>query len=715
MTFQNSNHRILFLTLIALAGTAVLLSRLHSYQIKQNEAFIEKLPKNHEVIIREPGIRGNITDRNGVILAKNKRNYEISFNLREVHQAYLADVKNNTTSAPSNLSTINDIVNLYLRPLLQAKTKHISKHQTKAINLDRPEKNIPGINAHYNTHGGLIPFTFRDDLSYDEFAYAAENNIFLPGVYISVRPQRTYPLGSLASHILGYVKPWAKGDVPVGFKHYIGDERGVNGVELTLDKELRGTEGIQRILRNPKGKTLSLIDRTRSGSGAQVTLTIDAELQYLTERVLRIAGRAAAVVMDPNTGEILAMASTPDYNPNHFIPKLDKNQNSLYKKNKARPFNNAAIQNFTPGSTFKLPTAVIACLHNQSNFSHFCKGYIQYGKIKCNCWLTSGHKRLELPAALQRSCNPYFMQLAAVIGQKKLVEGMTKLGFGVKTGIRLPTESAGILPGNAIWRRKNRNKILTPAISGMTTIGQADSECSPLQMVTLVSAIANNGKLYQPRIIKQTNHPIKRQSIADKPKIKLDLIKEGVPLKGMQKIRKGMWLAVNKAGGTAKFVKLPSFKEIEVAAKTGTAQTTDWGMKTNVAWTVGFAPYDKPKYAVAVAVRRGTSGGSVAGPLMRLILEGAFSKDQGLYKIPLKPLNPPQGNFDLIGKIIVPEKNALEALFSSKILRENVQKQKNEEQNSNEQKPKNQTEQKKISAEEKKYYIRVLPPKKKKT
>lgn len=656
MHIARHRHRVVLLTLFVLAGTGVLLSRLHTYQIEDRESFLDKLPQDYEVVIREPGIRGVIVDRNGVELAKNQRNYEISFNLKEVHKAYLSDVKNNI--AEEGLNDIDAIVNRYLRPKLQLKSE--KNPEGLNIHLDRSEETIPGLKAHYNTHGGLIPFTFRNDLSYDEFAHAAENNITLPGVYINVRPQRQYPYGSLASHILGYVKPWAKGDVPEGYKHYVGDERGVNGVELTLDEYLRGTEGIQRILRNQKGKTLRMIDRTRHGSGAKVTLTIDAELQYLTEKVLRTVGRAAAVVIDPNTGEILAMASTPDYNPNDFIPSISPDTAKLYNSNKAQPFNNAAIQNFTPGSTFKLPTSLIGCWHNKGKFTHNCVGYIEYGKVKCRCWKTWGHGTLELSEAIQRSCNPYFMQMAAVVGSENLVNGMTKLGLGQKTGIRLPAESPGIIPGNQAWRRKNRNNRLTPAISGMTTIGQADSEATPLQMAMLVSAIANRGHLYQPRIVKSVDHPLQNVLIPNRPRLRLNLLREGINIEDLEAIRKGMWLAVNKSGGTAQKAAL---EEVEVAAKTGTAQTTDHGLKTNVSWTVGFAPFDSPKYVIAVAVRRGTSGGKVAAPLLNLILKGAFARDNGTYKIPIQPLSPAEGNFDIIDEIKIPKKNTLAVLF----------------------------------------------------
>ena len=662
MILPRHRHRIVLLTIFILAGTGVLLSRLHTYQITKREEFVGKLPKNYEVLIREPGIRGIILDRNGVPLATNKRNYEISFNLKQVHQAYLSDLENKVEDVPEGLEDINSIVNQYLRPRLRKKESADSSIGL-SISLDRPGENIPGLVSHYNTHGGLIPFTFRHDLSYDEFAHAAENNVSLPGVYISVRPQRQYPFGSLASHVLGYVSQWAKGDIPEGYKHYIGDEKGVNGVERTMDEFLRGTEAVRTISRDLKGKTQRLIDKKRRGSGAKVTLTIDAEAQYLAEEVLKIVGRASAVVMDPHTGEVLALASTPDYNPNDFIPSIHPDTVKAYNGNRANPFNNAAIKNYTPGSTFKLPTALSAALNGKAKISHDCVGYIQYGNFKCRCWKTSGHGPLALSEAIQRSCNPYFMNLAAQITPSKLVKDLESLGFGKKTGIRLPGESAGIVPGNRAWKRADRRNRLTPAISGMTTIGQQDTECTPLQMATLVCSIANRGHLYAPRIIREISHPDKVIAFPNRPNLKLNLLQSGVSIEDLELIRSGMHAAANKAGGTAGPAALD---DIQIAAKTGTAQTTDHGLATNISWTVAFAPYDQPKYVVAVAVRRGTSGGKVAGPLAKLIFEGLFARDAG-YKIPLKRQQPPLGHFDIINEIILPEENRLDILFGPPI------------------------------------------------
>lgn len=265
-----------------------------------------------------------------------------------------------------------------------------------------------------------------------------------------------------------------------------------------------------------------------------------------------------------------------------------------------------------------------------------------------------------MQTAIQRSCNPYFMSLAAKIGGENIAKDFELFGLGNKTGIRLPSESGGIIPGSDSWKLRDLRNRLTPAIIGMTSIGQSDSECTPLQMASLVGAIANRGHLYAPRILKNIDHPQQNIVFPNKPKLKLNLLRAGASSEDLETIRLGMWLAANEQGGTARNTALDT---IEVAAKTGTAQTTDFGEPSNISWTVAFAPYQQPRYVVAVAVRRGTSGGLVAAPLVKLILEGMFARDNG-YKIPLSPLPPAQGHFKTITSILLPEENRLQALFS---------------------------------------------------
>lgn len=638
--------RLYILTALILIGFGALLSRLYDYQITERDHFRKLLPSNYTVTIREPGVRGDITDRNGVILAKNLRNYEVVFNLDEIRADYKRHlIETQGKDEVKNFREIktHTIINDWVRPRL-------AKH-----GLDK-KYSANALNTHYITHGGLVPFTFRNDLSYDQFAYFAEHNLELPGVDIRVRPRRTYPMGSLASHVMGYVKQWEKGDISPEekrkFKHYTGDSKGIAGVESTMNRYLTGAEGTKVLLKNEKGKVLKVVDYVKPDVGSKVSLTVDARVQCLVENALRNVGRAAAVVMDPNTGEVLAMASIPDFTPNYFVPSIDPDAWKNYNTNKARPLVNKAIHNFTPGSTLKLPTAIAAAIYGQSMDSEFCPGYVTYGNIRIRCWKHAGHGTLGLEESVQRSCNVYFMKKANEIGSQNMLNGFQLLGLGQRTGIELPSESPGIIPGNRHWRQVLRpGASVTPSITGMMAIGQSDCATTPLQMASIVSTIANGGRYYKPRIIKKVTHPHQGTLVRNTPKLKVDLLQEGLKSEELERVRQGMWLAANKLGGTARRA---SVKDKDISAKTGTAQTVDMGIKAHDAWTVAFAPYDQPRYVVVVAVHRGEHGGTVAGPLVHLIMRGLFAQEDGI-KLPLVKMTEAQGDFEVREEVVLPE------------------------------------------------------------
>ena len=243
------------------------------------------------------------------------------------------------------------------------------------------------------------------------------------------------------------------------------------------------------------------------------------------------------------------------------------------------------------------------------------------------------------------------MRVANEIGGPKMLSSFQLLGLGQKTGIELPSESPGFIPGNRFWKTEMRpGATVTPAITGMMSIGQSDSAASPLQIAAVVSAIANRGKYYKPRIVRTVTNPHSGTLIQNRPNLKVNLLQEGLKPDHLERIRKGMWLAANEVGGTARRAAV----EDKVSAKTGTAQTVDMGVKSNDAWTVAFAPYDNPRYVVVVAVKRGTSGGAVAGPLAKLIFSGLFAQEEGL-KLPLTKMKEYEGDFVVHEKIELPD------------------------------------------------------------
>ena len=655
--------RLYLLTALVLFGFGALLTRLYDFQINKREFYKDQVPGNRQITVREPGIRGIIKDRNGIELARNRREYEVSFNLEEIHNAYrlqrekdpTIDVEVSEQGMPRKGSE-TDIVAIVKKSVIEPLGK---------LGLLR-DFNAGEMRVHYKTHGGLVPFVYTTDLDYDQFAKFAEHSLDIPGVYLNVRPLREYPYKALSSHTLGYLRQWSKGDIPEDAKRrfgyqYVGDDRGVAGVEATLDDLLRGTEGWKQIVKSEKGKVLgeNLIDAQDPGVGAEVTLTIDAEVQYLLSNVLRRAGIAAGVVMDVRTGEILAMASVPDYDPNDFIPSISQAKKDEYDNNPHIPVIDRAISAFSPGSTNKIPTALVSATKGFASRHYNCNGYVPYGSTKVRCWIAQkggSHGGLGLPEAIQRSCNPYFMQLANSIGAKDMADGFRMLGFGEKTGIPLLGEAPGTVIGSREWQRKNPNDRPSPVNMAFLSIGQGNSLATPLQLCAMVSSVANGGRYYHPRLVKKAVDRDGQVLIADTPRLKIDLLKEGVKPADLELVRKGMWLAVNKPGGTAGRVKIPGY---EVAAKTGTAQaeiaTVDGKpYQRHNAWTMAFAPYDEPRYAVVVIVREGKSGGAVAGPLVHLVLRGLLSRDEGM-KLPLHPLDPVPGELEAIKEIALPE------------------------------------------------------------
>jgi penicillin-binding protein 2 len=650
-----SKFRIYLLTALVLGGFGVLVNRLHEFQIERRYEFLNRVPGNQSVTVREPGIRGIISDRSGIPLAHNRRQYEVSFNLAEIQQAYITEQraqKKSPTGKSAAKEKEKDIV---------AIVNETTIAQLRKLDLAR-NYNASALRTHFLTHGGLVPFRYRSDLSFEEFSKLAEHNIELPGVYLALRPQREYPLGTLASHVLGYLKQWEKGDIEKTderrFTHYIGSEKGIAGVEATMDALLRGPEGIKTIVRNEKGRTIRMSDYTKPGTGATVRLTIDARKQLLLENALRHAGRAAGVIMDPNTGEILAMASVPDYDPNAFIPSISQDRWKSYNSNRLlSPLTNRAISEYAPGSTMKLATAVAGALQGQAQRSFSCDGYVAYGKHQIGCWIWNQNKgthgSIGLTTAIQKSCNPYFNKLANSIGWRDMVQGCGKVGLGKPTGVELPGEKPGILPGSDAWLNSHPGATMSAALTAMLSIGQGDSMATPLQIAAMTASIANRGTYLQPRIVKSAISEEGKTLIADKPKAIRNLIQDGIKPDDLQLIRKGMWLAVN-SGGTAGKVRI---SEAEVAAKTGTAQTVENGKKSNNSWITSFAPYEEPRYVVCVLAQNAGSGGGVCGPLVNLIYKGLFGdeKDQ---RLPLRAQTEFVGNTDRIEHIDLP-KNAL--------------------------------------------------------
>ena len=454
------------------------------------------------------------------------------------------------------------------------------------------------------------------------------------------------------------MKQWEKGDVPDSatrkFNHYIGDEKGIAGVEATMDEILRGPEGQKTIVKDEKGRTIRMSDYTKSGIGAKLKLTIDAPVQYLLENTLRFAGRAAGVVMDVNTGEVLAMASIPDYDPNDFFPSITQANLDAYNHNKLSPLTNRAISQFAPGSTMKIPIAIAAQLAGRANSRLSCNGYVTYGNAQVKCWIyrqhDGTHGSQNLSEAIQHSCNPYFNILANTIGKEALVEGCSMMNIGKRTGVELPSENPGMLPGSRVWRATYPKAAMTGHEIAMLSIGQGTSHGHAAANVRRHRLRRQRRQILSaPR--RQTGRLRRRQD----PRRGLPQA-PGRSHQGRHQTRRLRThpqghVHVHQRGGRH-FGQGQAARHRSIASKSGTAQSSDNGKPSNNSWIMSFAPYEKPKYAVCILVQNGGSGGGVCGPLVNLVFRGLFARDLKGVRLPLKPMTKVPGNTDRIEKSI---------------------------------------------------------------
>jgi penicillin-binding protein 2 len=656
--------RLCFLTLILLAGFAALLARLWAIQVKRHHEFARLVPGTSTVSQRVAGVRGEIKDRNGITLATNRATFEVSLNLADIEKEYrrrhTAVPMFEWDSFPGGVRKIKsepDIVQMVREEVIEP---------LRQMGLARGFS-ASALRVHYRSKKDVVPFSYRKDLRFEEFATFAEYNLGLPGVTVSVRPVREYPFGSLACHILGYVRE-AEDTIPENekgkYQFYMGDDFGISGIEKSKDVELRGKPGVRQLRKNEKGVFVGeLLSRYEEPKpGADVYLTIDARKQYLVERILREAGvgRCGAVVLDPNNGEILAMASVPSFNPNHFIPSIPYTEWQEYLGNRTKPFLNRAITSSPPGSTFKIPVALAGLMAGLDKKTYYCDGGQSYGGEPRRCWISKKggqHGRLTLSESIKVSCNDFYYNYGNDAGIKRIVALGQLLGLGSPTGIPVDREGGGRLP-TPEWMKMYRNTRWTSALTAISSIGQGDVEATPLQMAIVAGTVAMGGKCYGTKLVLRVVDSSTSGELEGRfpplplPKLKADLVKEGISPEQIEKVRLGMKLVINDGGGTAR--RAYSSKQVN-AGKTGSATVAKIIVngeerEDTHAWFIAFAPYDDPKVAVCVRVEGGSAGGKVAAPIAAAIIERVFAVDEG-YRVNLRPVPEAEGHFDFLEEV----------------------------------------------------------------
>ena len=643
------DFRILFLAALVLVALAAIAVRLWFVQVKMVDYYRGRIQGSSEVTVRIPSVRGEIRDRNGIPLATNRPSYEVDFYLPDLVSGYkkqygqppMVEFRAKDSNGMLHDRKEADIVQIVDKTIIP---------RLEELKVAEPY-NSRRLRTHYRNNT-LVPFAYREDLDFATFSKFAEKDLGLPGVQVNVRPVRKYLYNALGAHLLGYVGS-AKdiNELPdiKDFNFYEPDIQGKTNIELYLDDALRGKPGKRILKKNPKNRLEGEKEVIQPKPGANVYLTIDARMEYITERALRSVGRAAAVVVDPNTGQILAMASVPSYDPNKFIPAISARDWAELKDADADPLTNRAISAFAPGSSYKITTALAGITRGLAKSVFTCNGGVTYGNTYMRCWIQAehggSHGPQTLTEAIKNSCDAFFYQYGNAAGIEAIDAVGKTLGLGEVSGIELTNEAPGILPSPE-WLKSSHNQRWSQGQTANTSIGQGYVLTTPLQMAMIAATVANGGISYQPSLVYQIQEG-DGTAVRRPEKIRGDLTKANkLSSDQVEIVRKGMWRVVNDSG-TGTRAKVPG---VTVAGKTGTAQAWTEGKKDDNAWFIAFAPYEHPKLALAVLVQGGKAGGEVAAPIAAKIIEECLALERG-YDPQIRPMDAAVGSFKEVDRV----------------------------------------------------------------
>jgi penicillin-binding protein 2 len=626
--------RIQFVGLLMLVGMAALGLRLWWIQVAHGAEWTSQIRGSSQATVRIPSVRGEIKDRNGLTLVQNRASYEVDFYLPEMVKGYrerfgsppLAEHRAIISGMPKDVKEpdIIKIVNDGIVPRLED------------LDLAR-DYNAKNLERHYR-NDTEVPYSYIKDIDFPTMAKFSEHDVGLPGVDIAIKPVRSYVYGALAAHILGYVgaPDDTNKEEARKFTFYQGDVEGKSNIERAMDEYLRGKPGVRYLRRNAKGTIEGVQKEDPPQQGANVFLTIDSRVQAIADEALRAVSRAGAVVIDPNNGNILAMASVPSFDPNTFIPSIKAKDWQALRKDPADPLVNRAISGLPPGSTFKLITSLAGLRKGLTNNKFNCGGGVSYGDHFFQCWVASKHYThgtIGLADAIKVSCDSFFYQYGNAAGIQSIDTIGKMLGIGEESGLQLSGEQTGNMPGPEWMQIHHPQERWSSAQTANVSIGQGYTLVSPLQLAMAYVAAANGGTCYYPRLIdkvlNQDGAPVLNEQgkpVSFAPRVRSDLRREVTP-EQIDIVRKGLWKVVNEDGGTGGRARL---KNVVVAGKTGTAQATEHGHEENVAWFACYAPFENPKYVVVVMVQGASGhGGEVAGPIATRILERTVALDEG--------------------------------------------------------------------------------------
>ncbi|MFA0731337.1 MAG: hypothetical protein LKKZDAJK_002195 [Candidatus Fervidibacter sp.] len=565
------------------AMVTVFWGRLWWLQIGQGAHWDEKARSRYLRAIVTKAPRGTILDRNGKVLASN----EPSFNIALLPAEFSSD-----GADPEKICRLLGIAPSELESA-------VAKIRTNKVPLFEPVR-------------------LKANADIATVTRVWERMSELPGIIVLEEPVRVYPCGMLAAHVLGHVGAVTDEELTNRPDLQPFDWTGKMGIERVYDRYLQGEHGREVMEVDATGAPIQRLRREPARAGQTLVLTLDAHLQAVAERALQ-GKRGAVVVLDPKTGEVLVMASSPSFDPNWFSKGIKPERWRWLISHPAHPLQNRAIATtHPPGSTFKIVTAVTALMFGKVTPStHIpCGGGRVVGRRFFRCWRR--HATLDLEHAIGQSCDSYFYTLGLAVGPERLAQVAHLMGLGKKTGIDLPGESSGVIPTPA-WKRHRYRERWYGGDTANMAIGQGYVAVTPLQMALVACAVANNGVVMRPHLLKERRNAQGQVIERITPKV---LHRLPAPPSVWEAVKRGMLAAVYGPGGTAGRLRdLP----LQVAGKTGSSEHRK-GAKTH-AWFIAFAPADAPQIALCVMVEESGHGGEVAVPIAKEIL-AAFAQRQ---------------------------------------------------------------------------------------
>ena len=592
-----------------IAGLAV---RMRKLQVEDASEYRLLADENRINIRLIAPARGEIYDRNGKVIARNEQSFRITI------------VKEDAGDIEQTLYSLSNLIK-------------ISQNDAKRV-FEEIERSAP-----------FLPVTVRDQLSFEEIARIATNSPILPGVSVEQGLSRVYPLIESYAHVVGYVGPVSDNDLKDGNESnpllkIPRFQVGKVGIERQFEDVLRGSAGVMKVEVNALGRVMRNLDRKEGKPGNNVQLTVDTELQAYIQARLG-SESASAVVMNCKNGEILAIASSPSYDPNKFVKGISYSDFNELRENELRPLASKTVQDaYPPGSTFKIVTALAALEANiispKDNFS--CDGKMEISNRFFHCWKKDGHGEMDLAKSLSESCDVYFYEIALKVGIERINEMATQLGLGIQHDVPMSAITKGLVPSRE-WKLKNREQEWLVGDTVNASIGQGYVLSSPLQLAVMAARLAS-GRNVKPILTKSING----QNFHDDKEFE-DL---KVDKANLNIIRKALFKASNDRRGTAYGSRIINNK-YRMAGKTGTSQVrniTDAERENGVtknedlpwkrrdhALFINFAPYDDPEIAVSVVVEHGGGGSKSAAPIARdITLQALFKGTPPLGVYPAK-------------------------------------------------------------------------------